>query len=160
MPLASGTRLGPYEIGSPIGKGGMGEVYRARDTKLDRAVAIKVLPEEFAKDKTKSVLVDERRAPRVHPRESADEVPTSGRSRPMVTGYRSPYSMNPMARADRPSLPMVDGSPTSRASPVNGKSGYARFLTWSVGAGRLALVACLRNGRRTTASSITVVIMR
>ena len=51
MPLASGTRLGPYEIGSPIGKGGMGEVYRARDTKLDRDVAIKVLPEEFAKDK-------------------------------------------------------------------------------------------------------------
>ena len=44
-------RLGPYEIGSPIGKGGMGEVYRARDTKLDREVAIKVLPEEFAKDK-------------------------------------------------------------------------------------------------------------
>ncbi len=51
MPLAPGTRLGPYEIGSPIGKGGMGEVYRARDTKLDREVAIKVLPEEFAKDK-------------------------------------------------------------------------------------------------------------
>ena len=50
MPLASGTRLGPYEVGSPIGKGGMGEVYRARDTKLDREVAIKVLPEEFAKD--------------------------------------------------------------------------------------------------------------
>ena len=50
MPLASGTRLGPYEIGSPIGKGGMGEVYRARDTKLDREVAIKVLPEEFAID--------------------------------------------------------------------------------------------------------------
>ncbi len=50
MPLASGTRLGPYEIGSPIGKGGMGEVYRARDTKLDREVAIKVLPEAFAQD--------------------------------------------------------------------------------------------------------------
>jgi len=44
------TRLGPYEIVAPIGKGGMGEVYRARDTKLDRDVAIKVLPEEFAQD--------------------------------------------------------------------------------------------------------------
>jgi serine/threonine protein kinase len=44
MPLAAGTRLGPYEITEPIGKGGMGEVYRARDTKLDREVAIKVLP--------------------------------------------------------------------------------------------------------------------
>ena len=43
MPLASGTKLGPYEIQSPLGEGGMGEVYRARDTRLDRSVAIKVL---------------------------------------------------------------------------------------------------------------------
>ena len=47
MPLTSGARLGAYEIGSPIGSGGMGEVYRARDTKLNRAVAIKVLPAEL-----------------------------------------------------------------------------------------------------------------
>jgi serine/threonine-protein kinase len=50
MPLAPGTRLGPYEIIAPIGAGGMGEVYRARDTKLDRQVAIKVLPDAFAVD--------------------------------------------------------------------------------------------------------------
>jgi len=50
MPLATGMRLGPYEIVSPLGKGGMGEVYRARDTKLDRDVAIKVLPDELAND--------------------------------------------------------------------------------------------------------------
>ena len=47
MPLAAGQRLGPYEILSPLGAGGMGEVYRARDPRLERDVAIKVLPEHF-----------------------------------------------------------------------------------------------------------------
>ncbi len=50
MPLTVGTRLGPYDIVAPIGAGGMGEVYRARDTKLNREVAIKVLPDSFATD--------------------------------------------------------------------------------------------------------------
>ena len=50
MPLAPGTSLGPYEIVSAIGAGGMGEVYKARDTRLDRTVAIKVLPEHVAAD--------------------------------------------------------------------------------------------------------------
>ena len=50
MPLVPGTHLGLYEIVSPLGAGGMGEVYRARDTKLGRDVAIKVLPDSFAKD--------------------------------------------------------------------------------------------------------------
>jgi len=44
MALTPGTRLGPYEIQSPLGAGGLGEVYRARDTRLDRTVAIKILP--------------------------------------------------------------------------------------------------------------------
>jgi eukaryotic-like serine/threonine-protein kinase len=50
MALASGTRLGPYEIAGSIGAGGMGEVYRAKDTRLGRTVAIKVLPPDFAAD--------------------------------------------------------------------------------------------------------------
>jgi eukaryotic-like serine/threonine-protein kinase len=50
MALTPGTRLGVYEITAPLGEGGMGQVWRARDTKLDRDVAIKVLPEAFAHD--------------------------------------------------------------------------------------------------------------
>ncbi|MGH7894237.1 MAG: protein kinase domain-containing protein, partial [Candidatus Binatia bacterium] len=51
MTLAPGTRLGPYEITARLGAGGMGEVFRARDTKLNREVAIKVLPAELAQDR-------------------------------------------------------------------------------------------------------------
>ncbi len=50
MGLAPGTKLGPYEIVSLLGAGGMGEVYRARDTRLDRTVALKILPEQFSRD--------------------------------------------------------------------------------------------------------------
>ena len=50
MTIAAGTRLGPYEIVSALGAGGMGEVYKARDTRLDRTVAIKILPDTLAAD--------------------------------------------------------------------------------------------------------------
>jgi eukaryotic-like serine/threonine-protein kinase len=50
MTLAAGTRLGSYEVLSPLGAGGMGEMYRARDTRLSREVALKVLPEEVSAD--------------------------------------------------------------------------------------------------------------
>ena len=50
MPASAGDRLGPYELLSLLGEGGMGEVWKARDTRLDRDVAIKFLPEEFFED--------------------------------------------------------------------------------------------------------------
>ena len=53
MALANGTRLGPYEIVAALGAGGMGEVYRALDSRLDRTVAIKILPPHFAADATR-----------------------------------------------------------------------------------------------------------
>ena len=62
MPFTSGTKLGPYEIQSPLGAGGMGEVYRARDTRLERLVAIKVLPSHLANAEAKQRFDREARA--------------------------------------------------------------------------------------------------
>jgi serine/threonine protein kinase len=61
MALTVGSRLGPYEILSALGAGGMGEVYRARDTRLDRDVAIKILPDAFAGDRIASADFSARR---------------------------------------------------------------------------------------------------
>jgi eukaryotic-like serine/threonine-protein kinase len=58
MPLSAGTRLGPYEIQCPLGAGGMGEVYRAKDTRLDRSVAIKILPPHFSSDPVRKQRFD------------------------------------------------------------------------------------------------------
>ena len=60
MTVATGTRLGPYEIGSRIDAGGMGEVFRATDTRLDRSVAIKVLPPSHAQDAQFALASNER----------------------------------------------------------------------------------------------------
>src|ERR1700679_2222728 len=62
MPLSTGDKLGPYEILAPIGKGGMGEVYRARDTRLHRDVAIKALAQAFATEGVRERFQREARA--------------------------------------------------------------------------------------------------
>src|ERR1700747_623687 len=58
MALLPGTKLGPYEIGAALGAGGMGEVYRALDTRLDRTVAIKILPAQLSKDPLRKQRVE------------------------------------------------------------------------------------------------------
>jgi serine/threonine protein kinase len=62
MPIDAGTQLGPYEIVEPLGAGGMGEVYRARDTRLDRSVAVKVLPTEVSADAERRTRFESRKA--------------------------------------------------------------------------------------------------
>ena len=58
MPLSPGDKLGPYEVLAPIGAGGMGEVYKARDTRLERTVAIKVSSAEFSVSLKSVLLID------------------------------------------------------------------------------------------------------
>jgi serine/threonine protein kinase len=60
MSLEPGARLGPYEIAALIGQGGMGQVYRARDTKLDRDVAIKIVPEALVMELVEGPTLEER----------------------------------------------------------------------------------------------------
>ena len=62
MPLANGTLLGRYEIESPLGAGGMGEMYRARDTRLERTVAIKILPSHLSNNPTRQRFEREAKA--------------------------------------------------------------------------------------------------
>jgi eukaryotic-like serine/threonine-protein kinase len=87
MALAPGTRLGPYEIAALIGKGGMGEVYRARDVKLQRDVAIKILPDSFAQDTDRLARFErEARTQRLYYSAAGRTRPRRARSQPDYVG--------------------------------------------------------------------------
>ena len=85
MTASAGTKLGPYEIVALIGAGGMGELYKARDTRLNRDVAVKVLPESFADDEDRLRLVHLRQG-------AADEVTDGGRNDDADRQEREPCS--------------------------------------------------------------------
>ena len=84
MPLSLGTKLGPYVVDAPLGAGGMGEVYRARDTRLDRRVAIKVLPTIMAE------------SAELHERfERVTEAPSKRRTRATLRGSGARHEQRP-----------------------------------------------------------------
>src|SRR2546429_6634669 len=119
MALICGTKLGPYEILSPLGAGGMGEVYRARDTRLDRDVAVKVLPANLSSD------------PNLHQRldREAKAVYTSAVRGPVqACGYgctHKPFPANNPTSTLLPSLIAItrEVSPKLRKYPYSSPSG-------------------------------------
>src|SRR5215472_3510182 len=109
MPLSAGTRLGPYEILMPIGAGGMGEVYRATDTKLGRDVAVKVLPESFAQD--------------------ADRMARFTREARVLAALNHPHIAQIYAVEDRALvMELVDGEPLRCPQPLETALDYARQI--------------------------------
>jgi serine/threonine protein kinase len=129
VPLAAGTRLGPYEIVAPLGAGGMGEVYRARDAKLDRFVAIKVLPPHLAADAV--ALGGSSAKPRPWPR---CRTRTSCRSSTSAaTATRPMRSWNcstgkPCARSWRRRSPSARRSTTARRSRAASRPAHAKGI--------------------------------
>ena len=128
MPLCAGARLGPYEILAPIGKGGMGEVYSARDTRLNRDVAVKVLPQSFATESARERFQREARAASAlnHPNICAVFDVGESQGHPflvmeLLTGKTlrehiggKPLDISGRARAERPGGRRAGGSPRQR----------------------------------------------
>ena len=129
MTLTAGTRLGPYEVIEPIGKGGMGEVYRARDSKLDRDVAIKVLPDELAADEERSGVV-EREAVRVGPRSTIRCLVTD------FDGTTSPFNLGtPRAILDEIPFSFADNAFRRSYDPAPDGESFVMTLLGEEGGG-------------------------
>jgi hypothetical protein len=147
--IASGTRLGPYEILSPLGAGGMGEVYRAKDTKLGRDVAIKVLPEEFLEGEDRKARFEQEArllAALNHPGIAASYVQdiAGGKPRPATPegtsqGFVSPDGRLILVKASGGALVLypVDGG---EVRPVAGATPEDSTIRWSA-EGRFLLVS-------------------
>jgi hypothetical protein len=105
MALTPGTRFGPYEIVTAIGAGGMGEVYRARDPKLNREVALKILPQEFATDPQTLATLNHPHIAHVHGFEDSAGARTKRRDHAVGLGGSESV----------PARPGVDRSPQSDA---------------------------------------------
>ena len=113
MPLTLGTRLGPYEITGPLGKGGMGEVYRAKDTKLGRDVAIKVLPNSLARD--------------------PDRLARFEREAKVLASLNHPniatiYSLEEFADGKAIAMELVEGDTLKSPQPINTAVNYAKQI--------------------------------
>ena len=111
MPLSPGTRLGPYEVLAPLGSGGMGEVYRARDARLGRDVAVKVLPPTVA-DSPDALARFERET------QAVAALSEHGRVAPVILYQRTEYAAS-----------MIDGRTVTETAP-SGRSAQEIAELW------------------------------
>jgi len=162
MAITPGTKLGSYQITSLMGAGGMSEVYRARDTKLDRDVAIKVLPEGFAKDQERLARF-EREAKLLaslnHPNIASPVDETICKTLVyvgVVDGERPVSSSQRRTTSGNPVFPRtVATSPTSRTSRAETKFKCSPIPMWVTSGLSPPTAARPRCGRATDVSSST-----
>mgnify|MGYP001078266803 CR=1 FL=1 len=121
MRLSAGARLGPYEILAPLGAGGMGEVYRARDTKLNRDTAIKVLPEAVAADRQRLARLQREAQVLAAPRKP---VPAIAAPAPVASSV-APVAVVPPPNAAPPSPPPPPKDPRLEPAPMQRNIDYA-----------------------------------
>ena len=134
MPLASGTRLGPYQIVAALGAGGMGEVYRARDTRLDRDVAVKVIGAAGARDASRARRIT---------REAKAMAAISHPNVLAVYDYGEDGDGEPFIVTE-----LVDGPDLRACLEQRGKPGGGLDHLFEAGVGRIRQVVLRRSNRR------------